>query len=221
MQNKNIKIAILVTLLVFAAVTAFVVINNNNANKDTVHSDQPSIEGQPTMGNVDAPVQVVEFGDFKCPACKRWGEEVYPQLVEDYIDNDKASFSYINVLFHGEESILASLAAESVFKADPDSYWAFHKKVFDEQPSVSHDGAWVTVEKMLEVAEATTNMDLQQLESELQEETMMEELNTDMALVEKFEVALTPSIMVNGTMLEDPFDYDAIKALIDEALEDE
>ena len=37
-------------------------------------------------------------------------------------------------------------------------------------------------------------------------------------LVEEFGVSITPTIMVNGTMLEDPFDYEKIKSLIDQEL---
>ncbi|GAE47072.1 periplasmic thiol:disulfide interchange protein DsbA [Mesobacillus boroniphilus JCM 21738] len=35
---------------------------SNNVSFDK----QPSIEGQPVLGDPDAPVTVVEFGDFKC-----------------------------------------------------------------------------------------------------------------------------------------------------------
>ena len=218
MKNKPFQLAIIATLVVFGIITAVVVMNNNEPTK-TAYSDQPSIEGQPTIGNTDSPVQVVEFGDYKCPSCKAWGETIYPQLVKDYVENDQISFSYINVLFHGEESKLASLAAESVYKEEPESYWDFHKMVYDEQEE-NHDAQWVTTEKMLEIAEATTNVDLQQLESELEQETMVEAVNLDAELVKEYEVQFTPSIMVNGTMLEDPFDYEAIKELIDKELEE-
>jgi len=160
MKNKPFQVAILATLVVFGVITAFIVLTNDNSS-ETAYEDQPSIEGQPTMGNTDSPVQVVEFGDFKCPSCKAWGETIYPQLVSDYVEKDLISFSYINVLFHGEESKLASLAAETIYKEDPESYWDFHTMVYDEQ-APNHDDQWVTPEKMLEVAEATTDVDLEQ-----------------------------------------------------------
>ncbi|MDA6082947.1 thioredoxin domain-containing protein, partial [Escherichia coli] len=77
---------------------------------------------------------VVEFGDFKCPACKAWGQNIFPKLVEDYVDTGKVKFSYINVLFHGDESKLGSVAAEAVYKQNPDSYWDFNKALFDAHP---------------------------------------------------------------------------------------
>ncbi|MGY0692751.1 DsbA family protein [Virgibacillus sp. FSP13] len=48
---------------------------------------------------------------------------------------------------------------------------------------------------------------------------MKNEVNKAAELVNEFNVQLTPTITVNGTMIEDPFDYEAIKNAIDIALE--
>ncbi|AJD89539.1 hypothetical protein JMA_02220 [Jeotgalibacillus malaysiensis] len=219
MKNKPFRIAMIVALLLFAVVTTIVLLNQNDQAGNTKSEGYPPIEGQPTMGNTESAVQVVEFGDFKCPSCKAWGEMVYPQLISDYVETDKISFSYINVLFHGKESELAALAAESVYKLDPDSYWDFQKKLYEEQPVEDHDAEWITIDKLLEVAGQTTEVDLDELENELTERTMQDEVDLDAELVDEFAVQFTPSIMVNGTMLDDPFDYEAIKSLIDQELE--
>lgn len=218
-QNKSpFKLIMIITLVVVGLVTALVVLSNSGAKSGTAYDEQPSIENQPTLGNEDAPVQVVEFGDFKCPSCKAWSEQVYPQLIEEYVNNGNVSFSHINVLFHGQESYLASLAAEAVYQQNPDVYWDFHKAIYDEQPA-AHDAEWVTVDKMAEIASEVGGIDVEQLRTDIQEETVADQVNQDAELVEQFNVELTPSIMVNDTMVEDPFDYEAIKALIEEELE--
>lgn len=177
------------------------------------------LKGQPTLGEQNAPVTVVEFGDFKCPACKAWGETIFPRLVSDYVDTGEVKFSFINVLFHGEESRLGSLAAESVYKQNPDTYWDFHKALFAEQPSENHDSQWITTDKIIEVADGVPNIDIKQLESDIETNAAIDKVNKDAELVTEFEVQLTPTIMVNETMIEDPFDYEAIKQAIDNALE--
>jgi len=164
-------------------------------------------------------VTVVEFGDFKCPSCKSWGETILPQLKKDYVDTGKVNFSYVNVLFHGEESTLGSLAAESVFKQNHDVYWGFHQALFEEQPNEDHDSLWITDEKIVEIANTIPNIDIEKLKTSIEQQSEIEEINKDTKLVEEFNVQFTPSIMVNGTMLEDPFDYEAIKILIDKELE--
>ncbi|GLO68352.1 disulfide bond formation protein D [Oceanobacillus kimchii] len=221
-KNSPMKFIVIITLVVVALIVALVVINNNNSesSEGTTLDKQPPIDGQPTLGDSNAPVTVVEFGDFKCPSCKAWGENIYPQLVNDYVDTGKVKFSFINVLFHGEESKLASLAAESVYKQNPEAYWEFHKTLFKAQPSANHDSSWVTTEKILEVASSVSGIDTDQLKSDIESNSGMNEVNKDTELVTEFNVQLTPTIMVNETMIEDPFDYEAIKNAIESALEE-
>jgi protein-disulfide isomerase len=223
---KNSKKIVISTLILFAAIVGLVLFLNREdetaqeTDQTTNSKGHPPIEGQPTLGDTDAPVSIVEFGDYKCPSCKQWGETVYPKLMEDYVDTGKAKFSYINVLFHGEESILAALASESVYKQDPESFWTFHKAVFDAQPATQeHDKAWVTVDKLKEIAGATApKVDLAQLEADLNSEatSVAKEVSTDDSLVKEFNVPFTPTIIVDGVMLEDPFDYEKIVFLIEE-----
>ncbi|OAB28316.1 hypothetical protein PMSD_22575 [Paenibacillus macquariensis subsp. defensor] len=46
------------------------------------------------------------------------------------------------------------------------------------------------------------------------------ELNIGSTLVEQYKVQLTPTIMIEGIVLDDPFDYNKIKEVIDQELED-
>lgn len=221
-QSSPVKLLLPITLVIFAVIAAFVVMNNTEktTTENKVSKNLPSIRNQPTLGDENAPVSIVEFGDYKCPACKAWGEQIFPELQKDYIDTGKVKFSYVNVLFHGEESKLAALAAESVYKQDPQSYWTFHKEIFNAQPQ-NHDDPWITSEELLEISKTyTPNIDAAQLEEDINNQTMQEEINRDNQLVQGYEVSLTPSIVINNTMLSDPYDYEEIKRLIEKALKE-
>ena len=126
----------------------------------------------------------------------------------------------MNVLFHGTESKLSALAAESVYKQDPQAYWNFHKELFNAQPA-NHDDPWITPEKLLEIAKTyTPSINTTQLEEDLKKQTEQEEVNRDEKLTQDYSVEQTPSIVVNGTMLSDPYDYEQIKSLIEKALKE-
>lgn len=215
--NEGMKWAVLATVLILGLIAVIVVVMNQQETP-VVETAQTDITGQPTLGESDAPVTVVEFGDFKCPSCKAWGEMIYPQLVEDFVNTGEVEFAYINVFFHGNESILGALAAESVLEHSPEAYWDFHKALFAAQPVVDHDAAWITPEKVLEVASALPAIDQSQLQGDIEQVAQQEALETDEALVEEAGVSQTPTIVINGKTLEDPFDYDAIKALIEQEL---
>ncbi|KRG13968.1 dihydroneopterin aldolase [Virgibacillus soli] len=221
MNSKKIVIS---TLFLFAAIIAIVLLlNKEDENVQEINAgEHPTIENQPTIGEPDATVSIVEFGDYKCPACKAWGEKIFPQLEEEFINTGKAKFSYINVLFHGEESTLAALASESVYKQEPESFWAFHKGVFDAQPTTqNHDDKWVTTERLLALAkDHAPNIDMEQFEKDINNKGTLNEIKIDEKLVNDFKVQFTPTIMINGVMLEDPFDYEAIVSLIEKGLEE-
>ena len=220
-QNKNskMKIAVVLTLVVVVILAAVVVFSNK---QEASPSDikQIDVTGQPSLGEQDAPVTIVEFGDFKCPSCKAWGEMIYPKLVDEYIETGKVKFSFVNVLFHGKESTLGSIAAESVYERSPDVYWEFHQALFDAQPVENHDGLWITPEKILEIASVFPEIDQALLTEDMEQQATIESVKIDEDLVKEAGVAMTPSVMINGKMMEDPFDYKAIQAAIEQELKD-
>lgn len=217
-KKSGMKMAVILTIIILGALAALVVINSETKNTGS-EVKVPSIEGQPILGEANAPVTVVEFGDFKCPSCKAWGETIFPRLVSEYVDTGKVKFSYINVLFHGEESQLGSMAAESVLKNSPEAYWDFHKGLFKEQPSQNHDALWINQEKILEVASGVPGIDVNKLKTDMEQQSDLEAVNKDTELVEEFKIQQTPTIIINGIMLEDPFDYEKIKTHIEQELE--
>lgn len=221
--NQKIILATLAIVLVVVGIVLYMNRDTGTTVADVPQESErvyPPVEGQPMLGDAEAPVQIVEFGDYKCPSCKQWGETIYPKLVEDYIETGKANLSYINVLFHGEESVIASLASESVFEQDPENFWAFNKAVYDAQPaSQQHDEPWVTIDKMAEIAEATApGVDIDKMRTDMasEESAIVQEVTRDNELVKEFGVPFTPTIYVNGVFLEDPFDYEMIAMLIEQ-----
>jgi protein-disulfide isomerase len=216
-QSSGPKTLVVVTLVVVLLLVGLFILNKMTASVDrnAALQNQPSLENQPVMGKPDAPVTIIEFGDYKCPSCKAWGEQVFPQLEKDFIDTGKAKFGYINVLFHGEESRLGSLAGESVFAQNKDAYWSFHKQLFDVQPRENHDAPWLTVEAILKAAQPySSRIDMKKLEEDVKGQKTLPQVNLDSQLVEKYKIKQTPTIMIDGIMVKNPFDYKEISALI-------
>ena len=200
---------------------AAIVVLSNKQDTSTTEIQHIDITGQPLLGEEEAPVTIVEFGDFKCPSCKAWGESVYPALVKEYIETGKVKFSFVNVLFHGEESTLASIAAESVLQRNPEVYWDFHNALFDAQPVEDHHALWVTPERILEIASGFPEIEQTLLKEDMEQQTTMENVKIDEELVREAGVSMTPTIVINGKVMENPFDYDAIKEAIEQEIKDE
>ncbi|MEK6825804.1 MAG: thioredoxin domain-containing protein [Nanoarchaeota archaeon] len=74
------------------------------------------MDGTHVLGNPQAPITFVEFSDFQSPYSRKFYEEVFPRLKEEYIDTGKAKYIFCNFpLEFYPQSQTAALAAECVF----------------------------------------------------------------------------------------------------------
>lgn len=69
--------------------------NSDDSNGDNeLQKVSVSIGDDPVIGDEDAPITLVKFTDFKCPFCKKWYEDTYPQLKEKYVDTGQMKVVY-------------------------------------------------------------------------------------------------------------------------------
>ncbi|MFD0712688.1 DsbA family protein [Paenibacillus sp. GCM10027626] len=195
---------------------------SNKPTEQTSSAGRPDISNQATAGSKDSKVQIVEFGDYKCPACYLWSENIYPKLKENYIDTGKVTFAFINTPFHGEESITGALAGESIWATNPDAFWPFHEALFAAQPAHGDSTTWLTMDKVLEIAAAVEpKIDLDKLKDDIEKKAALPQVEIDKGLVDKYKVNATPTIMINDSVLQSPMDYDAIVKVIEDKLKEQ
>jgi len=84
-----------------------------------------------TRGESNAPVTMIEFGDYQCPSCKRFEETIAAQVEETYIATGRVRLEFRNMAFLGDESIIAAAAAECA--NEQDAFWPYHDKLFEQQ----------------------------------------------------------------------------------------
>jgi protein-disulfide isomerase len=206
--STSTTILIILTIIILGGLTAFILLNKNEVAATATYTENPSIEGQPVMGDENAPITIVEFGDYKCPTCKRWEEIILPKLEEDFIESKKVKFSFINVLFHGKESTVSSLADEYVYSQNPQQYWNFHKALFDFQEKK------LTIDEVSGISSKIHGIKKEELEQAILNQKTIAEIEKDKELTIKFNVQETPTIFINNVKISDPFDYDQLKNII-------
>lgn len=94
-------------------------------------SDLKIAERDVILGNPEAPVTLIEFGDYQCPFCGRFFEQVEIPLRENYIKPGKAKMVFRNFAFLGPESTDAALASECA--KDQKQFWAFHDALYETE----------------------------------------------------------------------------------------
>jgi len=89
-----------------------------------------------SMGDPDAPIQMVEFGDFQCPFCERFAMETEPLLVENYINTGKVYFTFRSAGNWVSKNIgqgkteSQDAAAAAYCAADQGKFWEMHDSLF-------------------------------------------------------------------------------------------
>lgn len=172
----------------------------------------------PVLGSADAPVKVLEFGDFQCPACKNINELIKPELVKDYIDQGKVAFYFMNLPFIGADSTTAALAAQSVYHQSNDAYWTYFDAIYEHQGA--ENAGWATAEFLVDLAkQLELPIDYELLQKDIAEATYQSEVEEQFAQGNKLGVDSTPTFFINGLEYAgNPGDYSALKKYIDQEL---
>ncbi|GGA43054.1 hypothetical protein GCM10007416_15130 [Kroppenstedtia guangzhouensis] len=225
-SNRMQNLTLVTVIVLFLGLGVFALVNNIiGGNKETGEPGQEAkvdekvfvYDKQPVLGNRDAPVRIVEFGDYKCPTCKKFAEEIYPKLKKDYLDNDKAGFYFINNQFLGKDSITAGIAGEAVHEQNPEIFWKFHDAIFEHQGNESE--AWATKDFLVKLAkQAAPGIDYDKLEQAIDKETYKQQVEQDKAIAVQSGVRSVPTLFINGRPVPDSFDYEGIKKMIEEEL---
>jgi protein-disulfide isomerase len=175
----------------------------------------------PMLGSPDAPVKIVEFGDFKCPSCRDFSQKIKPQLEKDYIDTGKASFYYMHdlIISPDADSYTAALAATAVYHQDKHSFWPFYDTVFQNQGD--ERTTWATPEFLTDLARKKgLPVDMDKLKRDIVSKTYADEVDKQDAQSRRMRVDSTPTLYINGKEIPNPFDYNALKKEIEQAIQE-
>lgn len=164
-----------------------------------------------TIGNPDAPVLVEVFEDFQCPSCLRFTEDFEPLILQNYVYNGVARFTFRYYPFIGAESFTAANGA--MCANEQGKFWEFHDILFANQLG-ENIGAFSG--RRLEAMANKIGLDVDAwndcADSERYETFLSEEIADGRARG----VQGTPTVFVNGVMLSS-FDYQTVGLAIQQA----
>lgn len=160
---------------------------------------------QPTLGSPDADIQIVEFGDYKCPDCKIWTETVLPELKTKYLDTNEASFQFADYPFLADDSMLLALGGQALYEQNPEYFWAYNKAVYANQDANKVRDSWITEDSIVDlVKKEVPDADIEKFTSDLKSKTGQAAVDADIKAGDDSGITGTPSIFVNGTKVENP-----------------
>jgi protein-disulfide isomerase len=187
---------------------------------ETYPSVSTTIDDDPYIGNKDsAKVAIVEFTDYQCPYCFRHIEEVYPDIVKDYVDTGKIIYVFRDfpLSFHGQIAIDSANAAQCVYEiSGTDTFSKYHDQIFEVAD------ASVLSDKARELG-----VDMTKFTACMTENRYKDDIDADIADGSKAGVTGTPGFVigvlkddgtVEGKRVDGAYPYDTFKTILDEML---
>lgn len=80
------------------------------------------------LGSPEAPLTVVEFGDFACSACAAFFRDTWPGIKEQYVDSGRVRWVLVPFEIGFRNSEEGARAARCA--ADQDAFWPMHDALF-------------------------------------------------------------------------------------------
>ena len=146
------------------------------------------IGDSPSLGAPNAPVVIVEWADFECPACAAV-KPVLSKLLEQHPAGVRLVFKHFPLSMHpnAEKAARAAVAAGRQGK-----FWQMHATLFESQGDLSTE----SVEKLAQ----KIGLDLARFRQDRDSEATADAVARDRKQGEKLSLASTPSLFINGRL---------------------
>jgi protein-disulfide isomerase len=163
-----------------------------------------------SLGNPNATVTLVEWGDYACPHCGDFARTDEPQLISDFVTSGRIRFEFRDYAFLGPDAVRAAEAAACA--ADQNAFWRFHDTLYLNQGNTE-----AFSDAGLKEMARTLGLDTAAFNSCLDSAAKEQEVTQSLAEGQSQGVNSTPSFFINGTKV--PWEgWDALKQALDTAL---
>lgn len=162
-----------------------------------------------SKGADNAPVTLVEYSDFQCPACK-----VYYPIIRKLSEEmpDKVKIVYRNYPLRQAHPNAQAAAEASEAAALQGKYWEMHNALFDTQETWSKDK---TPKLFFEDLASSLGLDAKRFNADMKSDAVRDKINRDYSSGSGIEG--TPSFFLNGKLIDSPRSYDDFKKIIEES----
>jgi protein-disulfide isomerase len=176
--------------------------SDGSGSSSTVDVSAIEKEGEPVLGESDAPVTMVVYEDFQCPFCNRFENGAIQQVVDEYVESGEVKIMWKDFPLPSLGHNWAEPSArtmECVYRQDNAAFWDVKNKIFDNQNTISEQTVeeqiigWASQEKVSESA----------VRSCLENGNPMDEVSSDKTEGRNFDVVIQtpqgPRQFVSGT----------------------
>ena len=159
-----------------------------------------------TQGPADAPVTLVEYGDYECPHCAR-AYPVVKALQKSF--GKQLRFAFRNFPLQEIHPYAEAAAETAEYAATQGKFWEMHDLIFENQNSLS--------EQMLGELAQRLKLDRQALTEALESGAFAELVQRDFSGGVRSGVNGTPTFFINSQRHDGDFELETLRRAISKA----
>ena len=147
--------------------------------------------GSPLLGDSNAKVTIVEFGDYQCTYCHLFHQNTKDMLFQQYVNTEKVNFVFRDFPLNGPDSVLA---AEGSYCADDQGkYWQYHDELYKNWGG--EKTGWVN-QRSLDKFATTVGLDLDKFDKCMSDKKYEQKVLDNQRFGEKIGIDGTPSFII-------------------------
>ncbi|PRY11306.1 thioredoxin-like protein [Pontibacter ummariensis] len=151
----------------------------------------PVNEHDQQTGSSNAPVTLVEYGDYQCPHCAQ-AHPLVKQLLEE--KGDQVRFVYRNFPLSQSHAMAKPAAQAAEAAGQQGKFWEMHDMIFENQKQLDQD----SLNKFAE----SLDLDVGKFSKDKESEEVASKVEEDFESGIRSGVNGTPSFFINGERLE-------------------
>lgn len=164
-------------------------------------------------GNRESEVVLIEYSDFQCPACAFY-HPIMQSIMKEFGDRIQFAYRHFPLKSRHANAERAAFAAEAAGKQG--KFWEMQSLLFERQ------GDWKESNDIKAIFESYANslfLDIEQFRSDFSSDAVEEKVDRDSESALALDVNSTPTFFLNGRKIKSPLGYDALRSLIQNALD--
>jgi len=174
----------------------------------------------PILGNPNAPITMVEFGDYQCTFCSKFFHETENSIITNYIKTGKVKILFKDYIILGQDSINAANAAHCA--NDQKLFWEYHSMLYNNW--AGENTGWADLAHLHEFAN-TLGLDMDVFSTCMSDLKWNELVNLSSIDGQKLGVSGTPTFFVidqNNDVIKivGAQHYDVFKQIFDSVLDE-
>ena len=175
--------------------------------------------GSPILGSVDAPITLIEFGDYQCTYCKRHFDQTHNLIMKNYVETNKVKILFKDLIVTpGKDSMHAAHATHCA--KDQGMYWKYHYMLYNNWEG--ENTGWITTDNLNKFAK-NLDLDMNKFSKCMSENKWMELITASKRDANTLGITGTPSFFLIGPeneleKIHGAQPYDVFKVILDSHL---